>query len=119
MPVTTPQDRKPKKAAAKKAAKTVDPKRYEIDGKRFIWHPDAAEDEPMADIVIPLRMKMKIVREVSDLDAEDITTMFAILEKIIPGQSEAIDELDVNDFVAMFTTWQNEYLSLNGASLGE
>lgn len=45
--------------------------------------------------------------------------MFAMLEAVIPNQSATLDQMDVNDFTEMFTTWNNEYTALTGASLGE
>lgn len=95
---------------------------YEIEnGRRFIWHADVDEDagETPFDITIPLRMKLGVLRPLASADLNDVSTMFALLEGIAPGQAEALDDLDVNDFEDMFTTWQNEYTALSGASLGE
>lgn len=87
---------------------------YKVDGKKLTW---TTEDDGN-QIEIPLRVKMKVIRAVGsqDMDAEG---MFALLELIVPDQSELLDEMDVNDFQAMFTTWQSEYELLSGATLGE
>lgn len=91
---------------------------YDIDGRTLIWHADVDEDEAPFDVRIPLRIKMRVLRAYNgaELSAEN---MMAMLEAIIPNQSEQLDEVDVNDFQEMFTTWQAEYELLNGASLGE
>lgn len=93
---------------------------YEIeDGKRFVWHADVWDDEEPFDITIPLRMKVGILRPLAKSDISDVSTMFALLEGIIPNQADKLDDLDVNDLQDMFETWQDEYTSLNGASMGE
>lgn len=113
-----PQDHKAK--AAKKPLLDPDDPRYTIEGRRFIWHGLDDDDERTIDVTIPLRLKIGMLRSVggmgTDLDPE---TMFAIIERLAPGQSELLDELDANDFVAMFTLWQAVYGEQNGASLGE
>lgn len=93
-------------------------KRYQVSGKAFTW---TAEDG--GTITIPLRIKLGLVRKLAaeqgDDDDMDTTLMFSMLDAIIPGQADALDDMDVNDFVAMFRTWQREYSALSGASLGE
>lgn len=86
---------------------------YKVDGKAFTW---TTEDE--SEVTIPLRVKMKTLRAMSDVDM-DADGMFKMIEAIAPGQSEALDEMDVNDFTNMFGAWQKEYQALSGATLGE
>ena len=93
--------------------KTKTDKPYSIDGKTFTW---TTEDGDTVEI--PMRVKLKVIRSMADRDM-DAAAMFDILEQIAPGQGDTIDEMDVNDFTAMFQTWQTEYTSLSGASLGE
>lgn len=94
---------------------------YEIDGKTFVWHPEDDEGNTgsLTAIRIPMRIKLKVIRALADRDLDDAAAMFDLLEAVIPGQADAIDEMDMNDFVDMFGTWQTEYTALNGASLGE
>jgi hypothetical protein len=93
---------------------------YDVDGKRFTWHPLDDDDQPgtLPDVVLPLRIKLGVLRSLSgrDLDADG---MFAMLEALAPDQSDTLDEMDVADFQAMFSTWQAEYQALSGAALGE
>lgn len=93
---------------------------YEIDGKKFLWHPedDDGETGNLPPIEIPMRLKLKVLRSLSDRDL-DPSSMFAMLEAIIPDQAEALDEMDINDFQEMFETWQSEYTTLSGATLPE
>lgn len=88
--------------------------RYKIDGKTFTW-----TTEEGAEVKIPMRIKLKVIRSLADQGEMDSTVMFEMLEKLIPNQTDALDEMDVNDFVAMFNAWQTEYNALSGASLGE
>lgn len=94
---------------------------YEIDGKRLTWHAqvDLEEGEEPFDISIPLRLKLKALRPFAESNLNDVTAMFGMLSGIIPGQAEKLDEMDLNDFEEMFSTWHEEYSSLNGAGLGE
>lgn len=101
--------------------KTDAGREYEIDGKKFIWHPLDENDEAgnLPDVVIPLRVKLGTIRAMSGREM-DAAAMFAILEKLIPSQAEALDEMDiVTDFQPMFTAWQSEYNALTGATPGE
>lgn len=93
---------------------------YEIDGKRFTWHPLDEDDKPgnLPDIVLPLRIKLGLIRKMSG-DLADASKMFELLEAIAPNQAAALDEMDINDFQAMFVTWQTEYNAMSGATLGE
>lgn len=93
--------------------KTQNGEPYKIDGKTFTWTTDDG-----VDVSIPLRVKLKVIRSMAERDL-DADAMFEILDAIAPGQGELIDDMDVNDFQAMFTTWQREYQALSGASLGE
>jgi hypothetical protein len=94
--------------------------RYSIDGKRMTWYPLDENDEAgnLAPVVLPLRIKFGLVRDLvgQGLDAQG---MFDFLNRLIPDQAAALDEMDLNDFQVMFTTWQMEYEALTGASLGE
>lgn len=87
--------------------------RYTIDGKTFVW---TTEDGDTVEI--PMRIKLKVIRGMADRDL-NADAMFDILEALIPGQAEILDEMDLNDFQAMFNAWQKEYEALSGASLGE
>ena len=51
-----------------------------------------------------------------EIDNAVIAEMFA---RIIPTQMDVVREMDVNDCQDMFMTWQSEYNTLTGASLGE
>lgn len=94
--------------------KTKADKPYKIDGKTFTWTTDEGDA-----IEIPMRIKLKVLRSLSARDVDDVGTMFDMLEAIIPNQADKLDEQDVNDFIAMFRTWQAEYTALNGATPGE
>ena len=93
--------------------KTPQDHRGKVAGKVFTW---TTEDGDTIDI--PLRIKVKVLRSMSSKDL-DVDGMFAMLEALIPGQAEAIDELDVNDLTNMFTAWQSAYNAQTGATLGE
>lgn len=97
---------------------TEDDRPYSVNGKRFTWSPDTEEGEELPDVVLPLRIKLKQIREMADrvLDAD---SMASILESVAPDCSETIAEMDLNDFQAMFNAWQGEYEKLSGAKLGE
>lgn len=96
-----------------------DGRRYEIDGRRFTWFPLDEDDKEGDGFTIPLRIKVSALRGVADQNL-DASGMFAFLERILPENAMArVDEMDVNDFQEMFATWQKEYNSLTGASLGE
>jgi hypothetical protein len=101
--------------------KTDDGREYEVDGKKFRWFPLDDDDEPRTDspVTIPLRLKLGVLRSLAGRDL-DPAAMFDLLEKIIPDQADALDDMDVVlDLQPMFTTWQSEYNALSGASLGE
>lgn len=93
---------------------------YEVTGKKFVWHPldDEGDAGNLPDVTIPLRIKLKVIRAMSDRQL-DAAAMFTMLEALIPDQGETLDEMDVNDFTAMFSTWQTEYNALTGATPGE
>lgn len=99
---------------------TTNGRKYDIDGRVLIWHPidDYGEAGTLDDIHIPLRLKLKVLRSLSERDL-DQSAMFEMLETVVPNQAEALDEMDVADFTLMFETWQREYFSLNGANLPE
>lgn len=95
---------------------------YEVeDGKRIVWHAsvDPSEGEEPFDIRIPLRMKVGVLRPLAGSDIDDISSVLIMLDALIPGQSDKLDEMDVNDLQEMFAAWQDEYTALNGASVGE
>lgn len=95
---------------------------YSIDGRRIIWHPedDDGAQGNLPDVVIPLRLKMRIVLQFADKDSMDNVTMSEMLRAILPAAHQStIEDMDVNDFQDMFVTWQDEYNSLTGGSLGE
>jgi hypothetical protein len=94
--------------------KTATGRSYATDGKTFTWTTDEG-----VELGIPLRIKLRVIRQLANEDPENVATMFLILEQIIPGQAEALDEMDVNDFTAMFAAWNDEYTSMTGANLGE
>ena len=92
---------------------------YKIDGKRLTWTPTPDEDgDPLPDVVLPLRLKWKLVRSLVGRE-QDVTVAVEFVSAVAPTQAEVLDEMDINDIMEMFTTWQAEYHSLQGASLGE
>lgn len=93
---------------------------YDIDGRSLIWHPedDDGEQGNLPDVRVPLRLKMGLVLKFADRDMDN-KVMAEMVRAIIPGDGAVVDEMDVNDFQDMFTTWQSEYNSLTGGSLGE
>lgn len=94
-------------------------RQYRIDGRRFVWTPEVlADEDPLPDISIPLRIKLGVVRDLAGRDL-DAAAMFDVLGRLIPGQAAVLDDMDLNDFQDMFSTWQAEYEALSGASLGE
>jgi hypothetical protein len=96
-------------------------RKYAIDGRRLIWHPedDDGNQGTMPDVTIPLRIKMRAILELAEVEL-DTVGMRRMLAMIVPeSQFERIDDMDVNDFQDMFTTWQSEYSTLTGGSLGE
>lgn len=100
--------------------KTDTGREYEIDGKKFVWHPLDDDDESgnLTDVRIPLRLKLKIIYAMAGRDM-DAAAMKDILDALIPDQAETLGEMDLNDFQEMFRAWQSEYNALSGASLGE
>jgi hypothetical protein len=88
---------------------------YTIDGKTFVWTSTEAEVE----VKIPMRIKLKTLRAFSGRNLDDFETMFDLLDAVAPGQAEALDEMDLNEFQVMFDAWQTEYNALSGATLGE
>lgn len=94
-------------------------RQYRIDGRTFTWTPETlAGEDPLPDIAIPLRIKLGVIRDLAGQDL-DANAMFTVLGRLIPGQTDTLDEMDLNDFQAMFSAWQVEYEALSGASLGE
>lgn len=91
---------------------------YEVDDKKFTWHPEDDNGNRAGGVVIPLRIKLKLIRSMADREL-DSAAMFDMLSALAPNQQDVLDDMDVNDFQEMFTTWQSEYNALTGASLGE
>lgn len=100
--------------------KTAAGREYEVDGKKFIWHPLDENDEAgnLPDVRIPLRVKLGLIRQMSGVDLDN-AAMFQMLDSLAPGQADTLDEMDVNDFQAMFVAWQAEYNTVTGATPGE
>lgn len=94
-------------------AVTKKPQDRKAADRAFTW-----ETEDGDTVTIPLKIRMKLIRAMStvELDAEG---MFAFLEALIPDQADVLDEMDVNDFSAMFKAWQDTYNGLQDADLGE
>lgn len=93
--------------------KSTNGTRYTITDKHFTWTTDEG-----ASVTLPLRIKLRVIRGIAKQDM-DVATMFDMLEAVAPGQGDALDDMDINDFQEMFTAWQAEYTNLSGASLGE
>lgn len=93
---------------------------YRVEGRQFFWFPldDNGETGNLPHVTIPLRLKLKVIRSMAGREL-DAAAMFDLLGALIPDQADTLDEMDVNDFTAMFSTWQREYNALNGATLGE
>lgn len=99
--------------------KTASDRAYEVDAKRFTWHPESEDGEDqLADVKIPLRIKLGTILDLTDVDL-DASGMATMLERLIPNQMDTLREMDVNDFTEMFTAWQAEYNLLTGATLPE
>ncbi len=94
-------------------AKKPQDHRSKVEGRTFTW---ATEDG--ATLTLPLRIKMKVLRELNDvvLDADG---MYRTVEAIAPDQVSVVDEMDVNDFTAAYEAWQDAYAGQAGAGLGE
>lgn len=88
--------------------------RYRVVENTFVWTTDEG-----VSIRLPLKLKMKVIRALADKDLDNVSTMFDMIDAIAPGQNDALDDQDVNDFTAMFTQWQKVYNDRAGASLGE
>ena len=95
-------------------------RKHNIDGRKIVWHPEDDEGATgnLPDIRIPLRLKLALVLDLAGKELDN-STMALMLERLIPDQMETLREMDVNDFQDMFVTWQDEYNTLTGASLGE
>lgn len=89
------------------------PEQYTVSGRTFTWTTEDGEA-----VEIPLRIKLKVIRSVADREL-DAAAMFDLLEQIIPGQTDVLDEMDIHDFESMFSAWQREYQARSGATLGE
>ncbi|MGL5910665.1 MAG: hypothetical protein ACRCZP_11730 [Phycicoccus sp.] len=94
---------------------------YQIDGKRFTWTAtidDADGAEAEVAVVLPMRLKAKLLRKLATGD-DDIEVIFDIIEAVAPQHLATADEMDMTELSVMFATWQREYAALAGASLGE
>ena len=87
--------------------------RSKVDGKVFVWTTEDGDT-----LTIPLRVKMKVIRSMSEREL-DAAGMFAMIEAIAPDQTVVIDEMDTNDFTAAFSAWQEAYNAKTGATVGE
>lgn len=111
--VKQPEDHKP--AADEVTVKTAKTgQTYSVSRKTFTWTTDEG-----ATVRIPMRIKLGLLRSIGDKEIDDVGTMFEMIDLLAPGQVEVMDDQDVNDFQAMFSTWQEEYNLLNLAALGE
>lgn len=107
--------------------KTSSQKRsYDIDATKkvacLVWHPedDDGEQGNLPDVRVPLRLKMGLLLDIAGDRTMDNQVMLDLLDAVIPETHRATLRLmDVNDFQDMFTTWQTEYNTLTGGSLGE
>lgn len=99
---------------------TTEGREYEVDGRKFLWFPLDDDDKPaIKGVALPMRIKLKVLRSIGD-KTDGTDGMFKMLEQLAPKESiKVFDEMDVNDFQDMFVTWQDEYNSLTGGSLGE
>lgn len=86
---------------------------YKVTGKQLEWTTEDGDT-----VTLPMRIKLKVIRQMAGRDL-DAAAMFDMLETLVPDQGAVLDEMDVNDFQAMFTTWQTEYNALTGATPGE
>lgn len=95
-------------------------RKYDIDGRKVVWHPEDDDGAVgnLPDVRIPLRLKLGLILDLAGEDLDN-KTMAQMLEAIIPDQMDTLREMDVNDFQDMFATWQGEYNTVSGASLGE
>lgn len=95
-------------------------RKYDIDGRKVIWHPedDDGVTGNLPDIRLPLRLKLGLVLDMGAQELDN-SSMAAMLEALVPNQMDNLREMDVNDFQDMFVTWQDEYNTLTGASMGE
>lgn len=87
---------------------------YTVEDKTFIWTTDEG-----TEVKLPLRLKLKVLRALAHEDLDNVSTMFAMIDAIAPGQQDVLDEQDVKDFTEMFAAWQQVYNDEAGATLGE
>lgn len=97
--------------------KTKSGRAYKVDSKTFTWDTDDRFEESF-EVKIPLRIKVKLLREFNDRDL-DVDTRVEMLSRIIPDQADKFDDMDGSDFVAMFDAWWEEWQQLTGATPGE
>jgi len=93
---------------------------YKVTGKKLIWYPERIDDTTPTEVSLPLRIKLKLLLAIGE---DDVTAsnerMLDFIRALAADQIDAIQEMDVNDFGQMFTTWLETYNTLNGVSLGE
>jgi len=93
---------------------------YKVDGKYLVWTTDAWEDEKSSTIRLPLRIKLGAIVKIAESgDLNNNATQLEILLAVVPMAREALEDMDVNDFRAMFETWLTTYNTLTGTGLGE
>jgi len=94
-------------------------RQYDVKGRLLIWHPDQDEDDQIADIRLPLRMKLRKLLEVNTQGLSGNEQAIELIRMLAPHQVDDCLEMDVNDFTEMFQVWQDTYNNLTGAKLGE
>lgn len=88
--------------------------RVRIIEHNFHW---MSSDPGVGEVVIPLKFKVKLLRKMREMEGEDLKFMFFMLEELTPGYQDNIDEMDMVEFQTMFSEWQAEWQSLQGASV--
>lgn len=95
------------------AAPTVKPQFF-VAGNTFYAQTENGE------LAIPLRFKTKLIRELRDVEGDEIDQMFALLEKLNDkATADALDELDIFETGRIVRTFFRAWQEKNRASLGE
>lgn len=107
-----------KKTTAKKAPVPASENRpnYQVVDDVFVFL-----DKEQGEVRIPLRFKMKLLRQINQLeDQDDIDQLFALLDGLGDTRSiEQIDEMDVFDAMELVEAYFGEFEKKNEARLGE
>jgi len=111
-----------KKPAAKKKAPIPESEsapQFQVIDQVFVWH---LEDQD--DIRIPLRIKMKLLRELvrieKEEDASDMEQLFVLLDALGDHKSiEQIDEMFIEDATPLIEAYFDEFAAHNKATPGE